>query len=200
MIRQKPFIVELTGTPEAGKTTIINLLYQKLSDLGYKVRVYPESAEESKSIFPRESNNPQDAKLWMNVLTLKHLIEAPYQPYDIILFDRGAVDRIFWIYLDILYNNFDLEKECSLELFFRDYFPDQLIIFKVSIEEAIKRRGGEGHVVTREFLNNYNRLLDSFINSIRINKHIVCTDNMRIDEVLDVTTNLILESIKNRPS
>ena len=136
----------------------------------------------------------------MNVLTLKHLIEAPYQDYDIILFDRGAVDRIFWIYLDLLYNDFSLEKDISLELFFKEYLPDYLIIFKVSIEEALRRRGGEGHIVTRNFLNDYNRLLNTFINSIKINKSIICTDNMNIEEVLNVTTNSILENIKNRPS
>lgn len=200
MTRQKPFIVELTGTPEAGKTTIINLLHKRLSDLGYKVKVYPESAEESKQVFPRDPNCTSDSKLWMNVLTLKHLIEAPYQDYDIILFDRGAVDRIFWIYLDLLYNDFSLEKDISLELFFKEYLPDYLIIFKVSIEEALRRRGGEGHIVTKNFLNDYNRLLNAFINSIGINKSIVCTDNMNIEEVLNVTTNLILENIKNRPS
>lgn len=200
MTRQKPFIVELTGTPEAGKTTIINLLHKRLSDLGYKVKVYPESAEESKQVFPRDPNCTSDSKLWMNVLTLKHLIEAPYQNYDIILFDRGAVDRIFWIYLDLLYNDFSLEKDISLELFFKEYLPDYLIIFKVSIEEALRRRGGEGHIVTKNFLNDYNRLLNAFINSIGINKSIVCTDNMNIEEVLNVTTNLILENIKNRPS
>ena len=200
MTRQKPFIVELTGTPEAGKTTIINLLHKRLSDLGYKVKVYPESAEESKQFFPRDPDCTSDSKLWMNVLTLKHLIEAPYQDYDIILFDRGAVDRIFWIYLDLLYNDFSLEKDISLELFFKEYLPDYLIIFKVSIEEALRRRGGEGHIVTRNFLNDYNRLLNTFINSIRINKSIICTDNMNIEEGLNVTTNLILENIKNRPS
>ena len=78
--------------------------------------------------------------------------------------------------------------------------PDYLIIFKVSIEEALRRRGGEGHIVTRNFLNDYNRLLNTFINSIKINKSIICTDNMNIEEVLNVTTNLILENIKNRPS
>ena len=199
MARQKPFIVELTGTPEAGKTTIINLLNIRLSDLGYKVKVYPESAEESKSFFPKTSDCKSDAKLWMNILTLKHLIEAPYQDYDVILFDRGAVDRIFWIYLDLLdSDNLNLEGDGTLELFFREYFPDHLIIFKVSIEEAIRRRGGEGHVVTRDFLDVYNRLLNSFINSIEIDKDVICTDNMNIEEVLNVTTKLILEKI--RPS
>ena len=45
MNRQKPFIVEFTGTPEAGKTTTIDLVEQKLLNLGYTVKVYPESAE-----------------------------------------------------------------------------------------------------------------------------------------------------------
>ena len=86
MNRQKPFIVEFTGTPEAGKTTTIDLVEQKLLNLGYTVKVYPESAEKSKSIFPRDSyvKSKFDAKFWMHLETLKNLVEAPYQNYDII--------------------------------------------------------------------------------------------------------------------
>lgn len=53
MNRQKPFIVEFTGTPEAGKTTAIFYLYEKLSNLGYKVKVYPESAESTPVFFSK---------------------------------------------------------------------------------------------------------------------------------------------------
>lgn len=197
MNRQKPFIVEFTGTPEAGKTTTINLVEQKLLNLGYTVKVYPESAEKSKNIFPKSEYAKLDSKLWMNLDTLKNLIEAPYQNYDIVLFDRGSIDRKFWIELDssigILDNRFT-----NLTLF-DTMLPDLLIVLRVSVDESLRRRGGEGHVVTKSFLETYNSILDVFINSIGINKDIVCTDNMQIDEVVEVVTKTILENL-NKPS
>lgn len=185
MNRQKPFIVEFTGTPEAGKTTILTLLKQSLESSGFTVKVYPESAEKSKSIFPRDSyvKSKFDAKFWMHLETLKNLVEAPYQNYDIILFDRGSLDEKFWINLDACNGDFD-DRIIYLSKLFDDVSPDLLIVLKVSVDESLRRRGGEGHVVTRQFLERYNALLNHFVNSLKINKDIVCTDNMQIDEVL----------------
>ena len=197
MNRQKPFIVEFTGTPEAGKTTTIYLVEQELLNLGYTVKVYPESAEKSKSIFPKAEYAKLDSKLWMNLDTLKNLLEAPYQNYDIILFDRGSIDRKFWIKLDSSIGIWD-NRLTNLTLF-DTMLPDLLIVLRVSVNESLRRRGGEGHVVTKSFLETYNSILDVFINSIGINKDIVCTDNMQIDEVVEVVLKSILENL-NKPS
>lgn len=197
MNRQKPFIVEFTGTPEAGKTTTIYLVEQELLNLGYTVKVYPESAEKSKSIFPKAEYAKLDSKLWMNLDTLKNLLEAPYQNYDIILFDRGSIDRKFWIKLDSSIGILD-NRLTNLTLF-DTMLPDLLIVLRVSVNESLRRRGGEGHVVTKSFLETYNSILDVFINSIGINKDIVCTDNMQIDEVVEVVLKAILENL-NKPS
>lgn len=193
---RKPFIVEFTGTPEAGKTTVINQLSDLLIKEGYKVKIYPESAELSKLKFPK---NSKDGKFWININTLQHVIEAPYQTeYDIILFDRGSIDRLFWMYMDSITDfNFAFES-ASVGSFLEKYPPNLLMIFKVSPEEALKRRGGEGHLVTLDFLKGYNRLLNALINSVRINKEIVSTDNLSIDTVVKLSLKAILENL-NEP-
>lgn len=197
MNRQKPFIVEFTGTPEAGKTTTINKLFDLLTECGYRVKLYPESAENTPKIFPKGC---LEAKLWMNFDTAKHILESQYlYDYDIVLFDRGALDRIFWIYLDSVYNFNLAVKNVPFHNILKDYMPDLLIVFKVSTEEAIKRRGGEGSLVTREFVTNYNHLLEIFINSLEINKCIISTDNSSIQKVVDITLKIILENLKESP-
>lgn len=195
MNQRKPFIVEFTGTPEAGKTTVIKHLHKRLIELGYKVKVYPESAENSPCFFPKGCI---EAKLWINFDITKHVLEAPYQTdYDIVLFDRGAVDNIFWMYLDSVYSPNVSSKTCILKNILTDYYPDFLIALNVSVEETIKRRGGEGRLVTREFVTNYNRLFKSFINSLQINKVNISTENKSIEEVVEITNNYILENMKN---
>lgn len=197
MTRHKPFIVEFTGTPEAGKTTVINALCKNLTTLGYNIKLYPESSENTPKFFPK---NCIEANLWRNFDTFKHVVEAPYlSEYDIIIFDRGAIDRMFWVYLDSIYD-FDIAvKSSSFITIIKDYKPNLLISFHVSPEESIKRRGGEGRLVTKDFLMEYNRLLDVFINSLRINKVIVSTDNLAIDEVVFTVKNFILENLE-KPS
>lgn len=192
---RKPFIVEFTGTPEAGKTTVIKHLHKRLIDLGYKVKVYPESAEYSTSFFPKGCI---EAKLWINFDITKHVLEAPFQSdYDIILFDRGAIDNIFWMYLDSVYNPNVASKSCVLKDILTDYYPDFLITLNISVEETIKRRGGEGRLVTKEFVTIYNRLFKCFIDSLQISKLNISTENKSIEEVVKITENSILENIKS---
>ena len=198
MNRQKPFIVEFTGTPEAGKTTTIHIIYELLTSLGYKVKLYPESAESTPHFFPKKSI---EANIWRNFDTFKHVLEAPYQSdYDIIILDRGAIDRTFWVYLDSIYDFTSSVKNAPFLGIIKDYNPDLLITLIVTPEEAIKRKGGEGTIVTKEFICNYNNLLTVFINSIGINKTIICTDNRAINDVVDEVQKLILENVKKEPS
>lgn len=191
MNTRKPFIIEFTGTPEAGKTTVINLLHKELEKKGYRVKIYPESAEKTPKIFPKEC---LEAKLWIDSNVVQNILEAQYLlDYDIIIFDRGSIDRIFWIYLDSVYNPVASQKCVPFEMILKNYPPNLLIAFYVSEEESIRRRGGEGRLVTRDFVHNYNHLLVTFINSLGINKVIVSTDNKPIEEVVSVVMNSILE-------
>lgn len=196
MTKRKPFIVEFTGTPEAGKTSTLKLLYKKLSKLGYKVKVYPESAENTPNFFPKGS---LEISLWRNFDIAKHLLEAQFlSDYDIVLFDRGAFDGIFWIYLHSIYNANIATKTASFEKFFKRYPPKLLIAFYVSADESIKRRGGEGNLVTKQFVSTYNHLLDTFIGSLKeVNKELIFTDNKTIEEVCQITQNSILEHLKS---
>lgn len=194
MNKRKPFIVEFTGTPEAGKTTVIDILYKQLLEMGYKVKKYPESAENSPNFFPKDC---LEEKLWINFDTAKHILEAPFlSDYDIIIFDRGALDRKFWLYLDSVYYPHIVSKTSPIEKIFGDYPPDFLIALCVSAEESIKRRGGEGRIVTKEFVSIYNRIFNYFINSIKINKLIISTDNKKVAEVVQAVKESILENLK----
>lgn len=190
---RKPFIVEFTGTPEAGKTTVIKRLYIWLTRMGYRVKLYPESAELTPSIFPKGC---LEAKLWMNFNTAKNVVESHFlSDYDIVIFDRGLYDIMFWSYFDSIYNYDIATKNANLSSFLENYPPDLLIAFFVSEEESIKRRGGEGRLVTKEFVSNYNKVLKTFINSIGINKVIVSTDNKQISTVVETVRKTILENM-----
>lgn len=194
-VRKKPFIVEFTGTPEAGKTTVINILFEDLKKLGYKVKLYPESAEITPKEFPKGCF---EAKLWMNFDTAKNILEAQYMSdYEIVLFDRGAFDRMFWIYLDSVYNPEIAAKNSVLNNIFNEYPSDLLVAFYVSIDEAIRRRGGEGRLVTKDFIYNYNTLFQTFISTLETNKFVLNTTDKTIEEVVELVENSILENLKS---
>lgn len=101
---EKPFMVEFSGTPEAGKTTAINAVVNMLERDGYKTIILEESAgklpvEIPKGIF--------DANLWMHYITQAGILKACYTTADVVLIDRGIIDANFML------GNFIKKKWCQ---------------------------------------------------------------------------------------
>ena len=66
MFISKPFMVEFSGTPEAGKTTTIKKLADMLRNRNYKVMTLKESAESLPAEIPKGTF---DANMWMHLIT-----------------------------------------------------------------------------------------------------------------------------------
>ena len=93
MLNSRPFIVEFSGTPEAGKTTTIGTVANMLRNKGYKVITLRESAE----MLPEEiAKGTFEGNLWMHMITQSELLRASYSKSDIVLADRGIIDSYFY--------------------------------------------------------------------------------------------------------
>ena len=91
----KPFIVEFSGTLEAGKTTSIRTIANMLRNDGYKVLELQESAE----LLPKEfKKGTFESNMWMHFITQAGLLKALYSDTDIVLVDRGYFDSKFYGY------------------------------------------------------------------------------------------------------
>lgn len=101
LLNNKPYIIEFTGTPRTGKTTLINNLYDFFKKKGFKVMVLEEFTTSSKyknEIYPKIKN---ESKLHINTMIPKYvehdLLNAKKQNPDIIIIDRSLLDRLIWI-------------------------------------------------------------------------------------------------------
>lgn len=113
----------------------------------------------------------------MFCITIHKLLESIYDSSnDIIIIDRGIFDKCFFGF------KFYSEELCSYDYFLlyltlakssQHLIPNLCIHFTSSPEESIRRRGGEGRLVTTKWLNNYNHIFDKFLS-----KHIVDFGNM----------------------
>lgn len=186
---RKPFMVEFTGTPEAGKTTTIKNVANKFASIGYKVSVLQESAERLPPDIPKGT---WDANLWMHYQTLSGILQASYFQTDIILIDRGLIDSSFYgkkflwegVCTKVQYQKFRQQ-------FIDELFPDFLIALTVLPEVAIKRRGGEGKLVNEEYLKRYNELFIKFYSTLNCKKTLIDTAQLDVYEM----NNLIFKTI-----
>lgn len=166
-------MVEFIGTPEAGKTTTISNLANKLKSMGYSVEILKESAEK----LPKEiQKGIWDANLWMHYQTESGIIRAKYFQGDIVLIDRGLVDSKFYGKKFLEEQSITTEQFNEFcEQFTTTLLPDFVIALIVTPEIAVKRRGGEGHLVNKEYINRYNEMFLNYYQEIMIPKVLINT-------------------------
>ena len=190
---RRPFMVEFTGTPEAGKTTAIKNVANKLITAGYKVVTLQESAEKLPSEIPKGSWN---ANLWMHLQTTAEILRASYVDADIILLDRGLIDSDFYG-KKFLWENEIKEKQYRQfkKQFIDELFPDFLVACIVSPETAIKRRGGVGRLVNERYIRRYNELFRRYYDEIVCRKAVIDTGSLSVYEMNDQIFKIIMENI-----
>lgn len=161
----RPLLIEFTGTPEAGKTTTLRMLQDSLIAEGLKVEIIRESAE----IVPAEiPKGDFDYTRYTRFVTLSKIIHAKHTDNDIILIDRGYWDGQLFAYHQFANNECTKQQLDDFLNVFSDITlsPDLLIAFFCDAKVALERRGGPGHVVTEDFINNYNMIMSTFISKI----------------------------------
>ena len=197
----KPFLVEFTGTPEAGKTSTIIALNEILKSEGLKIGIVQEAASRIYENLPRGTNN---YSIWTFVTTVKEIVEQMNKNYDIVLVDRGVLDRTFWNLFS--YNKKDLslhEKQIRDEFMLSDFIPyksDLLFAFKIPSDESIKRKGKEGSWVNKGNIDLYNYTLEQFISNfkklnVKTKLSIIDTYNVPKEEITQKVKKIILDNI-----
>lgn len=180
----RPYFVEVLGTPEAGKTTAIKGVISSLSGKGYTVQYIREAAE----IVPEQlKKGSGEAHIWMSFNVAQNIMTAKFSNADIVLIDRGIQDIIFWNDFHYKIGNLTQEQFNASNAFFKsfDLMPQLTIALTTEVEEAIHRRGGEGRIVTKAFLKQYNQAFCEFCNEVIPDTIMLDTTNMTPSEVVE---------------
>ena len=201
MTRDLPLIIEFTGLPNSGKTTLIHNLTKILEEEGLKVKIMQEDAELVPKEIPKKT---WIRNVWITFGQLQSLLEIQYlKDYDIVFLDRGFYDALFWANFLCAQNVCSKEQSDALLNILEkinDSFnlkPDFLFVVNVSVEESIRRRlameRGKPTLATPDFLNFYQDALNKFYNSVFSPIIYLDTTNMSITE----TCSSAYEKIKN---
>lgn len=196
-MNMQPYFVEILGTPESGKTTAIKEVISSLTNKGNKVLYIQESAEVVPTQFPKAS---MEAHLWMRLLTAQSILVSTFSKADIVIADRGILDALFMNYLYFKQGKLSKAQLDSLQTFFIELFPkpDLAIAFLTTPEEAIARRGGEGRIVTKEYIKKHNEAFISFCNSVEPHPILLDTTHLSADLVSQFTWVVIEKHFHNR--
>jgi len=200
----RPIVVEFTGTPEAGKTTSMKLVKNMLIEEELNVGVVAEAAEKIFDYLPKDTS---DFGIWVVVTTAKELVEQFNRPNDVIIVDRGILDRIFWNLYSYTKGDITLEEKTNRDLLMSNpYMPfksDILVVLTIPTEESIKRKGKEGRFVTSKNINIYNECLKQFLGQVNTYSKSteiieICTLNLDKQQVAQKIFDPIMELLSKR--
>jgi len=139
-----PFVIEVLGTPNSGKTSAIQTFEKILKRNGIKHKIIYEAASRCKI----KNKLSPEFNLWTLNDTIKQLLEAYSESYDIVVCERGLLDSICWHELYYRDNNLTDQEFRKI----RDYillkrFTKPIsccYIMKCSVQTSIKRENLSG--------------------------------------------------------
>jgi len=106
-------MVELAGTPRAGKTTAVNELARMLREQRLRVRSLTEQA----STCPIECKREPTYNVWTYCSTLMGVLEAQDRGHDLILVDRGLFDSACWMHWHMATNRLSPQEHRAIQRF-----------------------------------------------------------------------------------
>jgi len=138
---------------------------------------------------------------------LQSLIETKFSDADIILFDRGFYDSIFWAEFLRVQNVCTEENSLSLLKVLEemdkqfDLKPNHLFVIDVSTEISLKRRyaaiNGEPITLsTDNFINLYKAELEKFYKNVEVPTFILDTSSLTLIEMQEIVLDKIVGILK----
>ena len=167
------YVIEFTGTPRTGKTTLINNLYDFFKKGKFNTKVLEEfttSQRYKKEIYPRLKNV---VKSEIPRYILNNLSDTIDKNYDVIIIDRSLFDRMIW--MDRLYSKNGVSKE-EYDNYINEYVP----IIKNKIDIVIGTYTDSLTSLRRDYTANVALEKRSFLSEDNVNEYNNSLLNMKM--------------------
>lgn len=166
MNNKTPFVVEVLGTPNSGKSSAIQTFEKILKRNGIKYRIIYEAATRCKI----KNKLSPDFNIWTLNETIKQLLEVYSGNYDIVICERGLLDAICWY--ELYYQDKSITEEeyrIILNYILLNRFVDRInccYIMKCSVDVSLNRENlsglldTTGTIINDSILTKYNFALE----------------------------------------
>lgn len=136
---RRAFVLEVTGTPKAGKTSTLGLMHGFFRRAGYKVHTLKERA----STCPIPMKGHFFFNAWTTCTMLAEVLATHDTDVDIIILDRGFFDALIWLNLQQKRGQItDIEASTFKEFVLLDRWRslvDLTVVMTVTPEVAMSR-------------------------------------------------------------
>ena len=165
---KKPYVIEFTGTPRTGKTTLINNLLDFFKKCGFKVSVIEEfttSKRYKKDIYPTLKDKYKNiVNTEIPKYVLKELEDTINDNPDIIIVDRSLFDRLIWVDRLHIKNGMSDEE-------YNDYKKLYIPLIKEKIDIIISTYTDSITSLKRDYNANLSLEKRNFLNEDNVNEY-----------------------------
>lgn len=178
----KPYVIEFTGTPRTGKTTLINNLKDFFGKGNFSVDVLSEfttTSDYKKNIYPKICHRARmDVNRYIAKHILKELSTALGRDSDIIIVDRSLYDRLVWV--DRLYvsNGVSAQEYDEYKSKYLKEIEDKINIVIITYVDSIT-------ALKRDYLANLSLEIRNFLNEKNLVEY-----NNSLKNVINYTDNV----------
>lgn len=166
--KQQPYVIEFTGTPRTGKTTLINNIKDFFKKKGFKVEVLEEfttSEKYKKEIYPLLKDKYKNViNTEIPKYVLKQLKEKISENPDIIIIDRSLFDRLIWVDRLVLKAGMSNEEYSKFK---KTYVP----LIKENIDIVLATYTDSITALKRDYNANLSLEKRTFLNEDNINEY-----------------------------
>lgn len=136
---RRAFVIELTGTPKAGKSTSVVALQTFFKEAGYQVHLLKERAADC----PLPMKGHFFFNAWTMATMLAEVLETHETSVDLLILDRGFFDALVWLELQTRRGQVtEDEKRVFSEFVLLERWRslvDVTVLMKVDPEKALQR-------------------------------------------------------------
>jgi predicted NUDIX family phosphoesterase len=164
---RKAYVVEITGTPKAGKSSAIGLVESFFKSCGWRIHVVRERAAEC----PIPMKGHFFFNTWTTATMLAEVLAVADSRFDLVILDRGFFDALVWLELQRRRQQVtEPEAEAFENFVLLDRWRalvDLTIVMSVSPDQAIARELTDrliprrGSLMNERALQAFNRALES---------------------------------------
>ena len=200
--KDKPIVIEFTGSPRTGKTTMINSILDFFSKGGFKVELVPEFTTSSyykQEFYPtikHLSNFELNVKIMKQVLSI--IKEISNRNFELVFLDRGIYDRLIWMKRAL---SLELVDEKEYNEFIEEFLKEakdivDILILNYADSNTVLKRDYRCHLSLekRKFLNesnvnSYNEAMNELISIFKEKEENILYSDTDLKEENDITIN-----------
>jgi predicted NUDIX family phosphoesterase/predicted ATPase len=196
---RRAFVVELTGTPKAGKSTSVATLQTFFREAGYQVHLLKERAADC----PLPMKGQFFFNAWTTATMLAEVLETHETSVDLLILDRGFFDALVWLELQARREQVTAEeKEAFANFVLLERWRslvDVTVVMTVEPEEALRREHQNqivprnGSMMNPHALAQFNDALDHVAREYKDQFSLVQIDTTKAESVVKTNIDLLGE-------